>query len=349
MARPLPRNSTLEYFRKEAKAALTWHKTRDERFLPLPCNHPDFKDLTPDEFFAKPVKLTQVQHMLARAYAFPSWPALKRWAAAQANPRRRAWVAAIIAQDLDATRALIAQDPGFVNSLHLELDDPYRGNQFPTPAITYAASGPWPQTSQCLEQYRGYQPNLELMRLLLDSAADPEAWSPHGRPLSWIHNAAAARLLIAYGADLNDWKNGTPLHFACWRSRPDDMKMLLELHADPHLVHPENDEVYLHEAASMEGEAATECVRLLLEAGCDPNHPCKVDAGDGHYRIRKLIPHASYAGETPLHRAAVMGDGRRITLMLEHGANRAALTVNGETPLDWATQAGRPEDIRALL
>ena len=54
-------------------------------------------------------------------------------------------------------------------------------------------------------------------------------------------------------------------------------------------------------------------------------------------------------GETPLHRAAAYADERIVSLLLEHGADREARDVNGDSPLSWASYHLRPAAILKML
>lgn len=57
----------------------------------------------------------------------------------------------------------------------------------------------------------------------------------------------------------------------------------------------------------------------------------------------------SFFGETPLHRAAKVGDATMIQLLLDHGADVSAQTQYGDTPLHFAITGRNPEVIKLLL
>ena len=63
------------------------------------------------------------------------------------------------------------------------------------------------------------------------------------------------------------------------------------------------------------------CVRRLLERGADPNA-------------------AGAAGVTPLHAAAMRGDGELLEILLTHGADRTRRDLQGRTAADWADAKG---------
>lgn len=50
-----------------------------------------------------------------------------------------------------------------------------------------------------------------------------------------------------------------------------------------------------------------------------------------------------------LHRAAAYADERIVSLLLEHGADREAWDVNGDSPLSWASYHLRPAAILKML
>ncbi|MDO4629792.1 MAG: ankyrin repeat domain-containing protein [Planctomycetia bacterium] len=57
----------------------------------------------------------------------------------------------------------------------------------------------------------------------------------------------------------------------------------------------------------------------------------------------------SFFGETPLHRAAKVGDAAMIQLLLDHGADVSVQTQYGDTPLHFAITGRNPEVIQLLL
>lgn len=112
---------------------------------------------------------------------------------------------------------------------------------------------------------------------------------------------------------------------------PSLVRLLLAQGADPNYTYPETGETMLHLAA-LRGmlEANTECVRLLLEAGANPNVHCKVGVATPALDFGTKV-----IGETPLHRAAAFGSEEMIQLMVKAGADINATDAHGETPLTW--------------
>ena len=78
----------------------------------------------------------------------------------------------------------------------------------------------------------------------------------------------------------------------------------------------------------------TEILRMLLEAGEDPN---------------RFNPPGAHGHSTPLHQAALAGHADAVRVLLEHGARRDLRdTLWNGTAADWARHEGRPQ-IAAIL
>jgi ankyrin repeat protein len=120
----------------------------------------------------------------------------------------------------------------------------------------------------------------------------------------------------------------TPLGLAAFFQQRQVVAFLLEAGADPNLASGNAMRVRpLHSAAA--GGPDVEIVRLLLDAGAE------VDARQRH-------------GFTALHSAAQNGVLDQVQILLERGADPAALTDEGRSPLSYAEAARRPAVVERL-
>ena len=120
------------------------------------------------------------------------------------------------------------------------------------------------------------------------------------------------------------------LGLAAFFKRPQAVRALLDLGADPHLASRPAGFTPLHSAVADDtGAAAKEIVRMLLDAGADPNA-------------------RSATGGTPLHTAAFTGDVTMVRLLLAAGASPAVEDTKGRTPLDLARERNQTEAAAVL-
>ncbi len=158
---------------------------------------------------------------------------------------------------------------------------------------------------------------------------------------------AVVRCLLANGADphLPAYDQASALDLWSYEGDAAVVQVLLEHQVDPNLGCAPSGETPLHYATSMGHKPGrTECVRLLLAAGGDPNRPANVSIPTLAY-MRDIC----VRGETPLHRAAIHGDELMIRHLLDHGADPSIKDAHGESPLCWASRVRRPDSILRLL
>lgn len=203
---------------------------------------------------------------------------------------------------------------------------------------------------------------------------------PHNSPelvaASLAGDLATVQKLVEAGADVNSRDQhgiGPLLSFT-----PEVTAYLLSQGADPNRQTNEGDARVLAGVAYM---GAAECVRLLLEAGADPNY-CEGATAETalhanlskpqnapHESTRYLIEHGAnpnartipgqrtYAfwrdtrtrGETPLHRAAAFASQEIVQLLLDAGADKTIRDVNGDSPQSWASWHWRDKTLIDIL
>ncbi len=121
-----------------------------------------------------------------------------------------------------------------------------------------------------------------------------------------------------------------PLGLAAFFKRPAVAKVLLENGADPQMASKPAGFTPLHSAvADDSGSDVKELVRMLLDAGADPNA-------------------RSASGGTPLHTAGFTGNVPVTEMLLAAGADPDASDAKGLTPLDHARGKNHPE-VAAIL
>ena len=116
-----------------------------------------------------------------------------------------------------------------------------------------------------------------------------------------------------------------PLGLAAFFKRPAVAKVLLEHGADPRMASKPAGFTPLHSAVADDaGNDVEELVRMLLDAGADPNARSATEG-------------------TPLHTAAFTGNVPVLEMLLAAAGDASATDGKGFTPLDYARDKSHPE------
>jgi len=162
---------------------------------------------------------------------------------------------------------------------------------------------------------------------------------------AYYGDVSAIRLLLAHGETLDSLGPNLDLEGAAFHGHWPLCQYLIEQGADPSLAHAATGETPLHAALSRAGRPALDqVVRVLLDAGADPNAAALAGAGTGSF-----MRDVRTKGETPLHRAAAFGSEPVVRMLLDAGARPDARDATGDTPLSWASWHLRPAVILRLL
>jgi hypothetical protein len=351
-AKRLPASPSVEHLKHQAKDLLNDRRAGElhacQRIREF---HPRFKGMADSAIRAAAFTLSDAQLSIAREYGFSSWARLSTHVTKADRSKldlphheriedaafRRA-VDLVDDGDVDGLRDHLMNHPSLVRQrvvfeggnyfrdptlLEFVAENPVRHDSLPPNIVDVArmildagagserrgidstlglvCSGRVPR--EC-----GVQ--IPLIDLLCDYGADPEG--AMGSALG--HGEfEAVDALIRRGAQVD-------LAAAAATGRIDDARRVL----------PAADADLRHRALAWAAQYGhTEIVRLLLDAGEDPN---------------RYNPERAHSHSTPLHQAALAGHADVVRLLVERGARLDIEDIHYQgTPLDWAEHAGRTE------
>ena len=375
--RRVPFRSPLSTYESQAESLLAAHRAADSKAIDLfHRRHPRFLDeeikwrpkFIPDsEVRDAALTLDDARLVVARCYSFRDWTALESYVAAvqEDGPvfEYESAVEAVIDGDLPALEAALRRNPDLVRARSTRVccfDPPVHRA---TLLHYVSANG--------VEGYREKTPPnaVEIARALLQTGAVPDAladmyggrWTTLALLVSSGHPAEAklqvplTELLLDFGAAVNpppDPKWGTPLDVALAFGMRDAADALVRRGArvdlpaaaglgrfeDTARLLPGATPAHRHKALALATQHGhSEIVRLLLDAGEDPN---------------RYNPEGNHAHATPLHHAVLTGDESLVQLLVGHGAR---LDIEDKiwhaTPLGWAIHGGgkRQTEMQAFL
>jgi uncharacterized protein len=180
--------------------------------------------------------------------------------------------------------------------------------------------------------YAGRSGCVRCIEVLLKRGADVNLPNPDGVTALMIAidnlHYDAARYLLEHGANPHvwDWYGRTALYVA------------VDMHSYPNSRAAFNGP--LVQVDIRDKTSATELIKLLLDAGVDPNPQLRMHRPGRGGNSARFVENLLHTGATPLLRAAVAQDPQAIELLLAHGALVDLPNIAGITPLMAAAGIG---------
>ena len=192
----------------------------------------------------------------------------------------------------------------------------------------------------------------DLVLELLDLGVNPNCKDKSGRGplLSFYPEIIKALLDNGAIADEQYNENGhTVLAGLCYANsifisketnQAECIRLLIQNGAKIERGYVPSHETPLHHATAPMGKDNPSVIKLLLNNKANPNAKT-IPSVPSH----NFYSGARTKGETPLHRAAAFCTPETIDVLLQFGADKNLLDVNGDAPLSWACWYRRPKEV----
>lgn len=187
--------------------------------------------------------------------------------------------------------------------------------------------------------------DLNEVKRLIESGADVNAADESGSGTLLNFHPPVTAFLLANGAnpDLQTNENGASvLAGLCYVNQTECVRLILEHGANPNLGRADSGETPLHHALA--NNAGIGIIQLLIDHGAKVNAKTKPDTHSYNF-----FGDTRTCEETPLHRAAAYAPIEIIKLLLHSGADPQCRDANGDQPHQWAGKHRRSKEIVELL
>ncbi|MGP0020374.1 MAG: ankyrin repeat domain-containing protein [Candidatus Sulfotelmatobacter sp.] len=161
---------------------------------------------------------------------------------------------------------------------------------------------------------------------------------------AYYGDVSAMKYLLAKGETLQSFGRDLGLNAAAFHGHWRLCQFLIESGADVNFRETDTGETALHAALSSHRAAQSWVVKVLLDAGADPNIATNVAAESGAF-----MRDVRTRGETPLHRAAAFAAEDTVQALLDAGAKIDVKDAYGDSPLTWASWHLRPDSLLRKL
>jgi hypothetical protein len=347
--KPLPHNADLSHLKYQAKDLIQARAERDPQAAQrIREFHPRFREASDTTILDARFSLADAQLTIARERGFGNWSKLKRriekpkpaddlslpFQERIQDPAFRRAVDLVDAGDVEGLRAHLQAHPGLLHQ-RVVFEG---GNYFQNPSLLeFVAENPI--------RHGTLPANIvEAAKVILEAGAKQDRAALNAT-LGLVSTGRIARecgvqialidLLCDYGADPSRGMPGAHGEFEAARAllrrgaRCDlPVAAALGLVEDAGRLLPAANPEDRHRALALSAQFGhTEIVRLLLDAGEDPN---------------RYNPPAFHGHSTPLHQAALAGHEETVRLLVERGARLDLKDTSWQgTPEGWARHDGR--------